>query len=113
MNTNISELFEKLVLVLSMTFWFIVTSGRSFTSVRTVLTVLKRHQLKVKKGKCSFGQTQIHYLGHIIGPAGVRADPEKIEAMTTWPQPKYVKELGGFLGLTTGYGILAKPLMIC
>lgn len=84
--------------------------GRSFTSVRTVLTVLKRQQLIVKKEKCSFGQKQIHYLGHIIGPAGVREDPEKIEAMTTWPQPKYVKELRGFLGLTTGYGNLAKPL---
>jgi len=44
-------------------------------------------------------------------------DPIKIEAINSWPLPKNIKELRGFLGLTgyykrfiQGYGILYKPL---
>lgn len=31
-----------------------------------VFTKLKQHQLKVKESKCSFGTSQVEYLGHII-----------------------------------------------
>lgn len=47
---------------------------------------------------------------------GVSADSQKIEAMLNWPQPKDVKGLRGFVGLTgyyqrfvKGYGAMVKP----
>jgi hypothetical protein len=56
-------------------------------------------------------------LGHIVGKAGVRVDPKKIEAMYDWPHPKTLKTLCGFLGLTCyyhkfvkNYGNIAAPL---
>ena len=71
----------------------------------------------VKKEKCSLAKEKVRYLGHIIYVGAVKADPKKIEAMKTWPQPKNVKELQGFLGLTgyyrrfiAGYGQKARPL---
>jgi hypothetical protein len=42
-------------------------------------------------------------LGHIVGKAGVRVDPKKIEAMQDWTHPKTIKSLCGFLGLTDYY----------
>lgn len=71
----------------------------------------------MKRSKCEFGQTSIAYLGHIITKEGITADPEKIQAMITWPRPKSVKLLREFLGLTgyyrkfiQDYGKIARPL---
>ena len=48
---------------------------------RMVLKVLREHTLFAKQSKCSFGQENVSYLGHLIESKGVSADPEKIEAM--------------------------------
>jgi hypothetical protein len=71
----------------------------------------------LKLSKCSFAQTQISYLGHIISSRGMGTDPVKLTAIANWPQPTSVKELRSFLGLA-GYchrfvhhfGLISKPL---
>ncbi|KAL4577127.1 hypothetical protein LXL04_013230 [Taraxacum kok-saghyz] len=82
-----------------------------------VLQILLQNHFVVNKKKCSFGQTAIEYLGHIINGVGVAMDPKKIEAVLDWPIPKNVKGLRGFLGLTgyyrkfiRHYGSIAHPL---
>lgn len=65
--------------------------------LREVLHLLKENQLYAKKSKCQFGHTKISYLGHIITADGVSTDPEKVEGMLNWPQPKNLKQLRGFL----------------
>jgi hypothetical protein len=83
-----------------------------------VLALLQANSIFLKKSKCSFGQTTVGYLGHIISDQGVAVDPEKIKAITSWPQPVTVKQLKGFLGLAgyyrkliKNYGAIAKPLI--
>jgi hypothetical protein len=71
--------------------------------LKEILQVLKTHQLFANKKKCSFGQDEIEYLGHLISGRGVSADPKKIEDMLKWPIPKELKSLRGFLGLTGYY----------
>jgi hypothetical protein len=85
--------------------------------IRRTLEILTSHSFVVKPSKCIFGRTEVDYLGHLIIVTGVKVDPHKIATMQSWPQPKTITELRGFLGLTgyyrkfvQFYGIIARPL---
>lgn len=85
--------------------------------LRLVFVVLQQHQLFLKRSKCSFGETKVTYLGHVILEKRVLAYDSKISTVTEWPVPGSAKALRGFLGLSgyyrkfvKDYGILAAPL---
>mgnify|MGYP002420028750 CR=1 FL=1 len=71
--------------------------------LRAVLDELRRHQLFVKRSKCTFGAPSVAYLGHIISAAGVAMDPAKVAAIYDWPPPRSVRAVRGFLGLAGYY----------
>ncbi|XP_024959495.1 uncharacterized protein LOC112500284 [Cynara cardunculus var. scolymus] len=82
-----------------------------------VLHVLMTNRFVVNQEKCSFGQSSVEYLGHIIDGKGVSIDLKKVQAVLDWPTPKQVKGVRGFLGLSSyyrkfvrNYGSIAKPL---
>jgi predicted aspartyl protease len=84
--------------------------------LKEVLELLSKHCLVANQKKCSFAQQMVEYLGHLITGDGVAVDPSKVESVTKWPQPKNVKGVRGFLGLTgyykkfiRDYGKIAKP----
>lgn len=53
--------------------------------LRAFFTMLRQHQLFVKRAKCGFGVTSISYLGHVISREGVTMDPAKVwPSMTGW-----------------------------
>ena len=60
------------------------------------------------------------YLGHVVSENGVQTDPDKINALASWPEPNNVKELRYSLGFTgyyrkfiRDYSKIVNPLMIC
>ena len=118
MNEVLQPFLRKFVLVfLDDILIYSKTLDEHVHHLRAVLEKLKFHQFYLKMSKCSFAQSQIDYLGHIISQDGVATDPSKTQAMQTWPLPTTVTELRGFLGLTgyyrrfvQNYGIIAKPL---
>lgn len=118
MNTVLSDFVRKFALVF---FDDILTYSTSMEDhvqhLRTVLSTLRQNKLYAKLSKCSFGQQEIEYLGHIISSQGVATDPSKIEAIKKRPTPTSVTELRVFLGLAgyyrrfvQGYGIICRPL---
>ena len=85
--------------------------------LQEVFSILRHQQLYLKASKCTFGATEIEYLGHFISAEGVRTDPSKIAAIKQWPTPTSVKQLRSFLGLANyyrrfirGYSVLSRPL---
>jgi hypothetical protein len=71
--------------------------------LRLVLQCLRKHKLYGKLSKCSFYQSRIHYLRHVISSEGIVVDPTKFEAIMEWPAPTNVTEVRSFMGLSGYY----------
>ncbi|XP_077242438.1 uncharacterized protein LOC143882945 [Tasmannia lanceolata] len=94
-----------------------VEVGRSIFNTCALLSLHSIITEYVKRSKCTFGQSQLEYLGHIISKDGVATNQAKVENMLSWPKPQTMKALQGFLGLTGYYrcfvkdcGKISKPL---
>lgn len=81
--------------------------------LKMVLQVLLNQQLFAKITKCTFGVTEVDYLGHIVSRHHVKADPKKITTIVEWLEPNNLKTLIGFLSLMgyykkfiKGYGLI-------
>jgi hypothetical protein len=86
--------------------------------LRLVLQCLREHKLYGKLSKCSFYQSRIHYLGHVISGEGIVVDPTKVEAIMEWPVSMNVTEVRSFMGLAgyyrqfvEGFSKIANPIM--
>jgi hypothetical protein len=71
-----------------------------------------------KLSKCSFYQSRIHYLGHVISDEGIAMDPANVEAIMEWLAPTNVTEVRSFMGLAgyyrrffEGFSKIANPIM--
>ena len=82
-----------------------------------VLVTLRAHRLHLKRSKCSFATTTVHYLGHVITAEGVAMDTTMVAAVQSWPRPHAACVLRCFLGLAgyyrrfiKDYGVIAAQL---
>ena len=74
--------------------------------------------LQLKAKKCTFMQTEVIFLGHIVGRTGLACDPAKILAVRNWHAPdkvKAVRQIVGFVGyyrrFVKDFAGLAEPLV--
>jgi hypothetical protein len=68
-----------------------------------VLQCLRENKLYGKLSKCSFYQSKIHYLGHVISDEGIIMDPTKVKDIMEWPTLTNVLEVSSFMGLARYY----------
>ena len=85
----------------------ILVFGRTFDEhlerLGDVLSRIEKSGLKLKPSKCSFAQTEVYYLGHIISAKGINVDPEKVKAVKSLLPPTSKMVLRSFLGLASYY----------
>ncbi|WVZ79446.1 hypothetical protein U9M48_027023 [Paspalum notatum var. saurae] len=94
MNDILKPFLRKCVLVfLDDILIYSPTMDLHIAHVKQVLETMRTHKLYLKPSKCSFAQTSIDYLGHIISAQGVATGPTKTVAIQNWPQPTTVTEL--------------------
>lgn len=86
MNHTLSPLLRKCALVF---FDDILVYSDSLEShvqhLHQVFSLLAQDQWKVKRSKCSFAQSSVSYLGHVVSKDGVATDPGKIQAIPPGP----------------------------
>ena len=79
------------------------TEHQHLDHLTAVLQRLRDHKLYARPHKCSFLQTEIRWLGHVIGHGRVQVDPDKTTAIRDWPTPRNLTELRSFVGLASYY----------
>ena len=58
----------------------------------------REKKLKLNRRKVQLCQSQVPYIGHLLTPIGVKADPEKVRAVQDMPRPTNAKGTQQFLG---------------
>ena len=96
---------------------FAPSFDQHLSRLEAVLTCFRKANLRLKLSKCSFLQTTINYLGHVVSQTGISPDPGKISAVKDFPVPTNVKGVQSFVGLCSyyrkfikGFAEIAKPL---
>lgn len=92
-----------------------VTEG--IERLKRVLKTAADYGLEIKWEKCQILQTKVEYLGYIVQDGVIKPNELKTMAGAKFPEPRNLKELQCFLGLTgyfrkfiKDYAILAKPI---
>ena len=70
---------------------------------KIVFRRLREAGLKLKVSKCNMIRDQVQFLGHIVSREGIATDPEKIEKVENWPQPRNLHDVKAFYGLCSYY----------
>lgn len=113
MNSVFQEVLRKFVLVFfDDILVYSSTWKEHMQHVRQVFELLRLHRLFLKHSKCSFGQQEVGYLGHVISYDGVRVDETKVAAIREWPQPISTRAVRGFLGLSGYYRKFIKDYVV-
>ena len=68
-----------------------------------VLKRLSEAKLKLKPSKCHLLETEVLFLGHIVGQIGVKPNPQLIKSVMDWKAPTSTKQVQQFLGLANYY----------
>jgi len=71
--------------------------------VEEVLRRLEENDLYVKPEKCAWKVRKIGFLGVVIRPSGIEMEKEKVDRVLSWPEPRNMKDVRKFLGLTNYY----------
>ena len=61
--------------------------------VRTILAVLRKHQLYAKIQNCEFDWEEMTFVWFLVSKSGVGMDPTKVVAIMDWPTSKNIKEV--------------------
>ena len=79
------------------------TYDEHLSHLHKLFKILQENKLSINFKKCSFSVKEIYFLGFLINEFEIFVDPNKIKAIKDWPQPRTVKKLQSFLGLTSFY----------
>ena len=88
-----------------------------FRRLQAVFDRLRKANLKLKPSKCVLFAAEVKFLGSVVSSEGIAPDPDKVEAVRTWPTPTNLTETRAFVALAgyyrkhiAGFSTIARPL---
>ena len=79
------------------------TPGDHLKSLELVFERIEAAGMKLRTEKCSFFQTSLDYLGHIVSAKGIEVSPKGVQAVKDWVVPTTVTQLRSFLGFASRF----------
>ncbi|XP_063891091.1 uncharacterized protein LOC126054290 isoform X2 [Helicoverpa armigera] len=90
---------------------------QAVSRLKQVLEVAAHYGLEINWKKANLLQREVEYLGHRVKDGEVRPSTDKVDAVIRYPEPRTLKHLHSFVGLTSyfrkyieNYASVAKPL---
>ncbi|CAF3042706.1 unnamed protein product [Rotaria socialis] len=80
------------------------TFSQHLQDLRKVFLALADANLTLKASKCHFCRREMKFLGHVITTNGIKPDPNLTPTIAQFNEPKNIKAVQAFLGLTSYYG---------
>ena len=81
----------------------ILIMGKSYEEhlglLSKVLYTLEQYGIKVKPSKCCWFQSEVEFLGHMVGCSGLRKSDKYMDSIREYSKPTTIKELRSFLGV--------------
>ena len=77
------------------------TAGDHIKHLNQMFNILRKYQMKLNTLKCAFGLWSGKFIGFMVNPRGVEANPEKINALLDTSSPKKPKEVMSLVGRVT------------
>uniref|UniRef100_W8C8G1 RNA-directed DNA polymerase n=1 Tax=Ceratitis capitata TaxID=7213 RepID=W8C8G1_CERCA len=74
-----------------------------FKDVDTILKKIERAGMRVSEEKSKFFKEEVEFLGFTVSSKGIRTSPSKVEAILNYQEPKSLRSLRSFLGLSGYY----------
>ena len=66
--------------------------------LQSALQRLQDTGMTLNVDKCQFSKTSLKFLGHVIDNTGIRADPDKVQAIAAVQRPANIGDVTRFLG---------------
>ncbi len=77
------------------------TKAEHDARLREVLDRFAQVNFTFNPAKCTFGQPEVSFLGHVVNGEHIRPDPKKVESVRHFPPPTCVDEVRRLLGVAT------------
>ena len=78
--------------------------------VRNFFEVCKENQITLSKHKLQFAQTRAVFAGYVVSREGIESDPNKVRAISQFPEPENITQLRSFMGLVNQLGAFSSEI---
>jgi hypothetical protein len=74
------------------------------SDLKAAFDLMRQHNMRLNPEKCAFGVASGKFLGYLVTPKGIEANPDKVAAILEMEAPRNVTEIQRLAGRITALG---------